>query len=538
MGVDYKQLRFLIVDDFPEMRSSLRGMLETFGARNVMDTRNGKETIALLEKKSFDIILCDYNLGEGKNGQHILEEAKHRNLIKYSTVFMMITAETTVAMVMGAVEYEPDGYLTKPFNKSVLKTRLDKLIERKSTFEMVERALANEDHAKVIALCDERVTEDGRYKLEFLKLKCESLIHTGQYRKAADILDSLLAGRNITWANLCLGQIHFYEKNFIHAKDIFQNLVQEHKNYIPGYDWLAKTMIAMGETNEAQTVLKAAIDLSPNAILRHKKLAEVAIRNNNLDVAERSLKSAVKMGKYSCYKNTGDYTTLAKVMADKGAPIESVKILNEARKEFTNDADASIDLAVSEGIIYKRMGRDEEASKSLEQAAMLQNTLTKKVSTDVSLNYARLCYELGHTEQGDKAMQELVKAHIEDEEIMDKAQALFADLGKQSEGNIIIDDIKKHVKDINKEGVRLANEGKLEEAIDLFEKASKGLPNNMAISLNAAQALILYLQKNGREDNLLARACNYLNRVKEKNPANSRFQQLFTMYKQVAGINQ
>ncbi len=84
-----------------------------------------------MRRRAYDVVLCDYNLGEGMDGQQVLEEAKHRRLVGYATVFVMITAENTMEMVMGAMEYKPDDYLTKPFNKELLKSRLEKLVARK-----------------------------------------------------------------------------------------------------------------------------------------------------------------------------------------------------------------------------------------------------------------------------------------------------------------------------------------------------------------------------------------------------------------------
>lgn len=36
----------------------------------------------------------------------------------------MVTAETSKEMVMGAREYQPDAYLTKPLNRAMLEKRL------------------------------------------------------------------------------------------------------------------------------------------------------------------------------------------------------------------------------------------------------------------------------------------------------------------------------------------------------------------------------------------------------------------------------
>jgi CheY-like chemotaxis protein len=58
----------LIVDDYQEVRLMLRTIIEPLTLTLIKLVRNGEEAIDILEKDSFDLVLCDYNLGEGKDG--------------------------------------------------------------------------------------------------------------------------------------------------------------------------------------------------------------------------------------------------------------------------------------------------------------------------------------------------------------------------------------------------------------------------------------------------------------------------------------
>ena len=98
----------LVVDDFFNFRLTMKNMLRSFGMNYIDDATTGEEAIRKLALRRYDIILCDYNLGHGKSGRQILEEAKFRGYINYSSVFIMVTAENTLEMIMGAAEYEPD----------------------------------------------------------------------------------------------------------------------------------------------------------------------------------------------------------------------------------------------------------------------------------------------------------------------------------------------------------------------------------------------------------------------------------------------
>ncbi|MBS3800868.1 MAG: response regulator, partial [Thioalkalivibrio sp.] len=121
----------LVVDDFSNMRSTLRQMLLSAGYEDIDMAASGEDAIDKLGQRRYAIVLCDYNLGEGLDGQQVLDLARDRGLIDLSTLFIMVTAETTSDMVMGAVESIPDGYLSKPFTKDLLAVRLARGIRRK-----------------------------------------------------------------------------------------------------------------------------------------------------------------------------------------------------------------------------------------------------------------------------------------------------------------------------------------------------------------------------------------------------------------------
>ena len=134
MDFPLKPYRFLIIDDFGSYRTSLVTMLtEAEVSTTQIDTAaNGDDALNLLRENKYDIILCDFYMGEGKDGQQVLEESRSLGILGYATVFIMITAETARAMVLSVVENRPDDYLTKPFNILELSARVKAILRRNS----------------------------------------------------------------------------------------------------------------------------------------------------------------------------------------------------------------------------------------------------------------------------------------------------------------------------------------------------------------------------------------------------------------------
>ncbi|MDZ7922572.1 MAG: response regulator [Marinagarivorans sp.] len=87
-GFSHKKLTFLVVDDFNSFRSTVTSMLTSLGASQVAMAGNGAEALDVCRRKKFDVILCDYDLGPGKNGQRVLESLRHHQLIDRESLFV------------------------------------------------------------------------------------------------------------------------------------------------------------------------------------------------------------------------------------------------------------------------------------------------------------------------------------------------------------------------------------------------------------------------------------------------------------------
>jgi CheY-like chemotaxis protein len=106
-------------------------MLAAYGAADIRLAKNGDEAVTALQAERHDLVLCDYNLGDGRDGQQVLEQARHRGLLPRCNLFVMVTAENTADMVMGSLECQPDGTLSKPVTRATLQVRLRKLLEKR-----------------------------------------------------------------------------------------------------------------------------------------------------------------------------------------------------------------------------------------------------------------------------------------------------------------------------------------------------------------------------------------------------------------------
>ncbi|MDO8464791.1 MAG: tetratricopeptide repeat protein [Gallionella sp.] len=504
--------QFLIVDDFQGMRSMMREMLRTFDVKNIDAVVNGAEAIASLEKSKYDVVLCDYNLGTGKNGLQLLEEAKHRGLVGLSTAWVLVTAEKTADMVFGAAEYMPDDYIIKPVNEATMRHRLEKVIARKTVLIDIEKAMRSKNHARVIALCDGLMASNKNSATELQRIKTGTLLAMGQYDQAKQSFEQILAKRDIPWAKTGLGKVAYYKDDMDRARQLFREVINQNPAYLEAHDWLAKCHEASGELEEAQRVLVRSTELSPHSVLRQKNLGELAHKRGDMETAEKAFRKTIKLSEFSVHKSPVAYLGLAKVCSTRNNPAEALQILKNVAKEFDNP-ETALHAKVVEGLVYREAGDNINAAKVSKEVSELVKSEDNKGNPAMMLEAAQLFLATGNKEAAENLAKIVVKNNHENTELLAQVSELYNQAGFQDAGQALVNKSKQEVIETNNRGVLLAKEGKLDEAIQLLSDARAILPNNKRIMINLVNMTILSMRQNGKNDQLMQMARECLEQV-------------------------
>lgn len=536
MRIPIEKKSYLIVDDFGDMRSMMRSMLGLFGVTRIDAASNGSDAIEQLEANRYDVVLCDYNLGPGKDGQQVLEESRHRNLIGFGTVFVMVTAESTPEMVLGAIEYQPDAYLAKPFTKDLLRNRLEKLLIKKQDLEPIEKAVSQKKYRHAIVLLDERISKKPKNLGELTRLKSELCIDAGEYDQALEIFERVLAARDVPSARLGLGRTLFMKKRYREAMEVLQHLLETNERMTAAYDWLARCYMALGDLGSAQEVLISAVNLSPKAILRQKALGDVAMKTKSFQVAESAYTRAVRLGKHSVYKHPSTYSKLAESQlsneerSDKKPAMEVVRLME---KEFGRDREAKLYAAMSETMVYSALGDESQAAASMERAEQLYERMGGVNAPELALSLAKAASVAGNEERAEALFRQAVKNNHDNDVFLQDVEAAYSDYGKFDDAKQLIADLKQEIVDLNNKGVQLAGSGKIDQAIGLFEEAAEGMVGNRVINLNAAKVLVLHMERNGADADTMGKARKYIERTRKLSPDDSALAKVVEKYQRI-----
>ncbi|MFN3237841.1 MAG: response regulator [Pseudomonadales bacterium] len=530
-----RKCRVLIVEDSAEARGMMRGFMRDLGVEKIDLATSGQEAIDYLQNYAFDIVLCDYNLGKGKDGQQVLEEARFSKYLSYRSVFIMVTAETTVEMVMGALEYQPDNYLSKPFTKNELQRRLERAVATKLEYKAIEQAFAAEQYEKTITLCQEKIAAEPGGANRAWRLMGESLLGLSRFEESAQLYRKVLAARELTWAKIGLGRSLFQLKQLPEAAQIFTDLVKEQPNVTESYDWLAKIQAAMGEQRVAQDTLEAACLRSPKAVLRQLELGRVAMVNRSYLVAEKAFRKAIMLSADSCYHTPDSYLSYVRALLVKldGTATkltretfkEAQLFLARLRKEFPDDQKVEFRASLLEGLVCFRHQNFAEANRLIGLSQRMMENFDFPQRVPLADEYV--------------GTLSLV-------DCFDEAEAFVHELQKHSDLPALANRLRQRIKDgharaeseaLNLEALSLYEHGKIMDAHVKFREAARASGASANLLLNAARVCLDLAERRDLNQTEWQTECKtYLDRLSQLDRCDHRFETFKALEERFAGL--
>jgi tetratricopeptide (TPR) repeat protein len=532
--IDWADKNYLVVDDFVGVRQLLREALRSLGAKNIDQASSGGEAMGLLTRIRYDVVLCDYNLGDGKNGQQVLEEARVRNLVNPSTVWLMVSAEKSVESVMGAAEHQPDAYLIKPITEGVLLTRLNRVWHKKQIFRLIDQAYAEKDYLRAARLCDAAIEGHKAHELDLLRMKARLMEKSGEPVKAREVYERVLEQREYQWARAGIAKIRMANGEFEQARQAFQSVIAENRYYIDAYDQLALTYQNLGKLDESCAILERAAKLSPNSVPRQRNLGNVALKVGNVQLAEQAFRKCIAIGEYSVMKTPDAYLGLARVCGQKNDAKEALRLLLQVQREFAADhPDIALRSKITEGLVYHESGDYRRARKAGDELEALLNATEARPDVPTCLELATLLFAVGVKDAPVELLCYVIRNNHDNPLLLDEVQKIFDKARLGDEGLEFIRVSKKEATDLMNQGVLLWKTGKLMDAVEWMRQARKKVPNNQRILFNAAQILVSHMQQHGYDGALSAEAYEVLHHVDRLLPGQQRFAQLMEQLAQL-----
>ena len=483
--------RILIIDDQSLSQSYLRYALEQLGYQNISYAGRAQSALNFCKQNNYDLIICAYNLPNGKDGYQLFEELKATGLHKLNCGVIFISAETEPALVHSVLELQPDEFLAKPYVIRDLQQRIERVLKRKQQLRPVYEFLELKQHDKALDWLNQQLTQPELHKLYplFLKLKGDIMLQQHAYSDALVFFNAMLQIQPFSWARIgrvfCLLRQNAEDQAFAEL----QQMLSRTETRLYALDCLAELEFRQQHFQQAQQHILAAADIAPRNLLRQQKLLQLSRLNHDYELQYRAARDMVKFARYSMYEQPDLYLNLAR---------------------------ASIDFALSSE-------DSEQQTRLSRQATMSLNTVQRQyglqnLTEAQQVLQARLLYLQDHR---DKARQLLVELSEEIEidsleNALDKAKALH-EVGLSDASKSLFNRISQHCRqqqpeplfaaylnqeqqeraamahgprELNNNAVHLYQHGNWQEAFSAFTLAWQVMPKNAGIALNLWQTLL------------------------------------------------
>jgi two-component system chemotaxis response regulator CheY len=109
---------FLLAEDSRQARNLIKSYISEMdiGPYDVFEAENGETSLNLLQTKSIDFVLLDWNLSTEMNGLDVLKAIrkmdKHKN-----TPVIMVSGESDKFNVVEAIKCGANGFVVKPIDQ-------------------------------------------------------------------------------------------------------------------------------------------------------------------------------------------------------------------------------------------------------------------------------------------------------------------------------------------------------------------------------------------------------------------------------------
>ena len=123
-----KNMKILIVDDFPTMRRIIKNLLKDLGFENVDEAEDGAMGLEKLRNGNFEFVVSDWNM-PNMDGLEMLKAIRADATLSKLPV-LMVTAEAKKENIIAAAQAGANGYVVKPFTAATLEEKLNKIFEK------------------------------------------------------------------------------------------------------------------------------------------------------------------------------------------------------------------------------------------------------------------------------------------------------------------------------------------------------------------------------------------------------------------------
>lgn len=170
----------LLVDDDVDICLLLSKFLGSKGLK-ITTSHSGKKALEVVKKEQFDLIICDYRLGD-MDGMEVLSKIKELNL---DIPFIVITGYSDIKMAVNVIKVGAYDYVTKPLFPDEILHTINKALdckpeERKIISAQTKSRSSNPSHSDSFVITDSKESKELYRQIDLVAPTNYSVIIFGE----------------------------------------------------------------------------------------------------------------------------------------------------------------------------------------------------------------------------------------------------------------------------------------------------------------------------------------------------------------------
>ena len=516
-----KGLRALVVDDIREMRTRLRDTLAEAQIKDIVLAADARSAVEAIRAAPFNLILSDYYLGPGTNGQQLLEYVRQERLMPPGGLFFVISADSTIDRVASAAEMLPDGYLVKPVATDRLLSRIEEALARHVALRPMYEAVYAGRFAEGLEHCLRLEKAGPRHRVELLRHASMCQVALGRWDDALQTYRRALKVRSsMTWASLGIARCVLAMCDIKAARQRLYTILKERRYHAGAYELLLELLECTGDVSGALKVATTAAEHIPSA-LRSRRQAEIAYLAGELDTADAALSKVVRQTANAITRDSRNGALLAQVSLERGDPQRAIKLIAKELADQPGDARTQAFAAAIDVQAWTALEQPVEAQAA---AKRLAGALDVDAEPRTRLLIAKAALTAGMTDQGLAVLDAAVAAaeHLsaaENASTRALANKVLVDAGMPERAAALSVDRSEEAAKDAEAAVRKLRAGGFDEAVSMVNAALSKARDHTRVLTAAVEIYLMTMRVKGVRPDLLAQVQAALVRLRERGTA-------------------
>jgi tetratricopeptide (TPR) repeat protein len=315
--------------------------------------------------------------------------------------------------------------VVKPYSIEQLNVRLARTVRKRQVLAPVYDLIERASYGAAVEECMAIGWKQPAYEADCAKIASELLIANGDHETAEELLDKLLASKDVPWAVVSLARLKARKGDLERASEMLERMLSGNPDFLAGHDALADVCLRRGEREAALRVMKAANAKSDANVTRMRRLATLAEDLGDLPTAEQVFAKVLERTRDSRMLSGEDYANLSRLLVAQGKFDKLEQLACEQRRKLKGHRDSDLATALLDYHRAEKSGPAEREAAVKQLIEIEAQDIASECSPRLVAQVVRACLDSGKEEAGFRIAARMAKRATLDSVVLAEVQEIL-----------------------------------------------------------------------------------------------------------------